>query len=32
MKIYLLLTLIGVLFTAIRFTSPKEQQSESVPQ
>ncbi|MHC2621587.1 hypothetical protein ACVIW2_003619 [Bradyrhizobium huanghuaihaiense] len=32
MKIYLLLLLIGVLFTAIRFTSPQEQQTESLPQ
>ena len=27
MKIYLLMLLIGALFTAIRFTSPQEQQS-----
>jgi hypothetical protein len=32
MKIYLLLMLIGALFTAIRFTSPQEQQSESISQ
>ncbi|MGX1165928.1 hypothetical protein AB7M16_002194 [Bradyrhizobium sp. USDA 372] len=32
MKIYLLLLLIGALFTAIRFTSPQEQQTESLPQ
>lgn len=32
MKIYLLLMLIGTLLTAIRFTSPKGQQSESLPQ
>lgn len=32
MKIYLLLMLIGALFTAIRFTSPQEQQPESLPQ
>jgi hypothetical protein len=32
MKIYLLLLLIGALFAAIRFTSPQEQQSESLPQ
>lgn len=32
MKIYLLLLLIGALFTAIRFTAPQEQQSESLPQ
>ena len=32
MKIYLLLMLIGALFTAIHFTSPQEQQSESLPQ
>lgn len=31
MKIYLLLMLIGALFTAIRFTSPQEQHSESLP-
>lgn len=31
MKIYLLLMLIGALFTAIRNTSPQEQQSESLP-
>ena len=28
MKIYLLLLLIGTLFTAIRLTTPQEQQSE----
>ncbi|TWA94491.1 hypothetical protein FBZ96_108223 [Bradyrhizobium stylosanthis] len=32
MKIYLLLLLIGALFTAIRFTSSSEQQTESLPQ
>jgi hypothetical protein len=32
MKIYLLILLVGALFTAIRFTSPQEQQSESLPQ
>lgn len=32
MKIYLLLLLIGALFTAIRFTSSPEQQTESLPQ
>lgn len=32
MKIYLLLMLIGALFTAIRFTSAQEQQTESLPQ
>jgi hypothetical protein len=32
MKIYLLLLLIGALFTAIRFTSRQEQQTESLPQ
>ncbi|MET3908170.1 hypothetical protein ABID59_002511 [Bradyrhizobium sp. S3.3.6] len=32
MKIYLLLMLIGALFTAIRFTAPQDQQSESLPQ
>lgn len=32
MKIYLLILLLGALFTAIRFTSPQEQQSESLPQ
>jgi hypothetical protein len=32
MKIYLLLMLIGALFTAIRFTSPQDQQTESLPQ
>ncbi|MBB4370924.1 hypothetical protein GGD63_003721 [Bradyrhizobium sp. cir1] len=32
MKIYLLMLLIGALFTAIRFTSPREQQTESLPQ
>ena len=31
MKIYLLL-LIGALFTAIRFTSSSEQQTETLPQ
>jgi hypothetical protein len=32
MKIYLLLILIGVLFTAIHFTSTQDQQPESLPQ
>jgi hypothetical protein len=32
MKIYLLLLLISALLTAIRLTSPQEQQSESLPQ
>jgi hypothetical protein len=32
MKIYLLMLLIGALFTAIRFTSPHEQQTETLPQ
>jgi hypothetical protein len=32
MKIYLLMLLIGALFTAIRFTSPQEQQTETLPQ
>ena len=32
MKIYLLLLLIGALFTALRFTAPQEQQTESLPQ
>ncbi len=32
MKIYLLILLIGALFTAIRVTSPEGQQSESLPQ
>lgn len=32
MKIYLLLLLLGALFTAIRFTAPQEQQTESLPQ
>jgi hypothetical protein len=32
MKIYLLMLLICALFTAIRFTSPEGQQSESLPQ
>ena len=32
MKIYLLLLLTVALFTAIRFTSPQEQQTESLPQ
>lgn len=32
MKIYLLLMLIGALFTAIRIYSPQEQQPESLPQ
>jgi hypothetical protein len=32
MKIYLLVMLIGALFTAIRFTSTQEQQQNSIPQ
>ena len=32
MKIYLLMLLIGALFTAIRFTSSQDQQTESLPQ
>jgi hypothetical protein len=32
MKIYLLMLLIGALFTAIRMTSVQEQQSEPLPQ
>lgn len=32
MKIYLLMLLVGALFTAIRMTSAQEQQSESLPQ
>jgi hypothetical protein len=32
MKVYLLLMLIGALFTAIRFKSQPEQQSETLPQ
>lgn len=32
MKIYLLMLLIGALFTALRFTSSQEQQTESLPQ
>jgi hypothetical protein len=32
MKIYLLLMLMGALFTAIRFTTAQEQQSNSLPQ
>jgi|EndMetStandDraft_5_1072996.scaffolds.fasta_scaffold418174_2 hypothetical protein len=32
MKIYLLMLLMCALFTAIRFTSAQEQQSESLPQ
>lgn len=32
MKIYLLLMLIGALFTALRYTSQPEQQPESLPQ
>jgi hypothetical protein len=32
MKIYLLLMLIGALFTAIRFTSPQDHRPESLPQ
>jgi hypothetical protein len=32
MKIYLLVMLMGALFTAIRFTTTQEQQSNSLPQ
>jgi hypothetical protein len=32
MKIYLLVLLIGALFTAIRVTSARDQQSSSLPQ
>jgi hypothetical protein len=32
MKIYLLMTLIGTLLTAIRFTSVPEQRSKTLPQ
>jgi hypothetical protein len=32
MKIYLLMTLIGALLTAIRFTSVPEQPSKTLPQ
>lgn len=32
MKIYLLITLIGTLLTAIRFTSSPEQPSKTLPQ
>jgi hypothetical protein len=32
MKIYLLMTLIGALFAAIRFTAVPEQQSKTLPQ
>lgn len=32
MKIYLLIMLMGALFTAIRFTTAQEQQSNSLPQ
>jgi hypothetical protein len=32
MKIYLLMALIGILLTAIHFTSAPEQQSETLPQ
>ena len=32
MKIYLLMLLMGSLFTAIRFTSAPEQRSETLPQ
>jgi hypothetical protein len=32
MKIYLLMTLIGTLLTAVRFTSVPEQQSKPRPQ
>jgi hypothetical protein len=31
MKIYLLMLLMGALFTAIRFTSAPEQHSETLP-
>jgi len=32
MKIYLLMMLIGALFTAIHFTSAREKRSNSLPQ
>jgi hypothetical protein len=32
MKIYLLVMLMGALFTAIRFTAAHDQQSNSLPQ
>ncbi len=32
MKIYLLVTLIGALLTAVRFTSTAEPESKSLPQ
>jgi hypothetical protein len=32
MKIYLLMALIGILLTAIHFTSAPEQQSKTLPQ
>lgn len=32
MKIYLLITLIGVLLTAVRMTSATERRSETLPQ
>lgn len=32
MKIYLLILLIGALFTAIRMTSVQDKQTESLPQ
>ena len=32
MKIYLLMMLMGALFTAIRFTTARDQQSNSLPQ
>jgi hypothetical protein len=32
MKIYMLILLMGALFTAIRFTTAREQQTNSLPQ
>lgn len=32
MKIYMLILLMGALFTAIRFTTAQEQQTNSLPQ
>ena len=32
MKIYLLISLIGIILTAVRFTSAPEQQPESIQQ
>jgi hypothetical protein len=32
MKIYMLILLMGALFTAIRFTAAQEQQTNSLPQ